>query len=104
MIIDRYVHTLGTVVLSLEIQIWARKRFQGILKSPENAYRDQSPQGFDFITLYKFLRDAQEDYPDELQVLEAGGASIGIVSGQSILAKLTTMEDFENYQFDLQEE
>ena len=34
----------GTVGLSLEIQIRSQKRFQGILKSPENASRDQSPR------------------------------------------------------------
>ena len=83
------------------------KRVKGNVITTENRtefFRAQTPQGFDFITLYKFLKNAEEDYSDELQVLEAGGASIGIVAGQGRLAKLTTTEDFENYQFDLQEE
>lgn len=83
------------------------KRVKGNVITTENRtefFRAQTPQGFDFITLYKILRNAEEDYSDELQVLEAGGASIGIVAGHGRLAKLTTMEDFENYQFDLQEE
>ena len=33
----------GTVRFLVEIRIWAKKRFQGILKSPENASRDHSP-------------------------------------------------------------
>ena len=39
---DQGSESEGTVGLGLEIQIWAGKRFQGILKSPENAFRDQS--------------------------------------------------------------
>ena len=33
---------MGTVRFLMEIQIWARKRFQGILKSPENASCNQA--------------------------------------------------------------
>ena len=32
----------GTVRFLVEIQNWSKKRFQGILKSSENASRDQS--------------------------------------------------------------
>ena len=55
----------------------------------------QTPQGFDFETIVKLHREAEEGATDDVMLAEAAGIAVEYVQGEAINRKITTQEDLE---------
>lgn len=57
-------------------------------------YRAQTPQAFDFATIYEAHKSAEGDHADDVAVAHNAGIDVAIVEGEESNLKITTPADF----------
>lgn len=103
-VIDRLLaalheHPAAMPVLAVaDTLVQAEGEIAGDIVPRDGMHRVQTPQAFDFATLYVAHRhwDADLEATDDAQMVRATGTAVQLIAGDSMLEKITTAADFRN--------
>ena len=65
------------------------------IKSRNNIWRAQTPQGFHFNKILEAHNASSSDATDDVEVAIAAGIQVKVISGSEKNIKITTAEDFK---------